>query len=240
MTLSIPPRFPSPTRLASASGQATLAWLGRAPGNMHAGLFVSPTNCKSFVLSGWSRSRTCHGRGHPELAADQVGRPGLLAWSAGSRPGRTRRRPPSRRPAPPAPCPGRPGWARVRRGPGTPGRPGRAGPPRDVIAQQLAGRDVRDAEVRDQRALSPLARARGRDHQYPHHSSPGGHHPARLPWPVPGPLDPKGRVARPFGPFGGGGDVPEHAAEHDAVKRRNGSPEGMTCAPRGRKIARWL
>ena len=41
------------------------------------------------------------------------------------------------------------------------------GLPRDVIAQQLTGRDVRDAEVRgDQRALSPLARARGRDHQY--------------------------------------------------------------------------
>jgi hypothetical protein len=33
-----------------------------------------------------------------------------------------------------------------------------AGPPCDVIAQQLTGRDVRDAEVRgDQRALSALA-----------------------------------------------------------------------------------
>jgi hypothetical protein len=32
---------------------------------------------------------------------------------------------------------------------------------------------VRDVEVRgDQRALSPLARARRRDHQYSHYSSP--------------------------------------------------------------------
>jgi hypothetical protein len=47
------------------------------------------------------------------------------------------------------------------------------GPPRNVIAQQLTGRDVRDVEVRgDQRALSPLACARGRDHQYSHCSSP--------------------------------------------------------------------
>ena len=47
------------------------------------------------------------------------------------------------------------------------------GPPRDVIAQQLAGRDVRDVEVRgDQRTLSPLARARRGDHQYPHYPSP--------------------------------------------------------------------
>ena len=39
------------------------------------------------------------------------------------------------------------------------------GPPRDVIAQQFTGRYVRDTEVRgDQRALSPLASARGRDH----------------------------------------------------------------------------
>src|SRR5262249_23190055 len=44
-----------------------------------------------------------------------------------------------------------------------------AGPPRHVIAQQFTGRDVGDAEVRgDQCALSPLARARRRDHQYPH------------------------------------------------------------------------
>src|SRR5262249_59104849 len=44
-----------------------------------------------------------------------------------------------------------------------------AGPPRHVIAQQFTGRDAGDAEVRgDQRALSPLARARRRDHQYPH------------------------------------------------------------------------
>ena len=36
-------------------------------------------------------------------------------------------------------------------------------PPRDVIAQQLAGRDVRDVEVRgDQRALSPLPAPGGR------------------------------------------------------------------------------
>ena len=41
-----------------------------------------------------------------------------------------------------------------------------------------------------------------------------------------------GRVARAFGPFGGGGDdVPEHAAEHDAVKRRNGPLVSMTCEP---------
>jgi hypothetical protein len=47
--------------------------------------------------------------------------------------------------------------------------PAQGGLSRHVIAQQLTGRDVRDVEVRgDQRALSPLARARGRDHQYPH------------------------------------------------------------------------
>src|SRR5271166_1069922 len=39
------------------------------------------------------------------------------------------------------------------------------------------------------------------------------------------------RVARAAGPFGGGGDVPEHAAEDDAVKRRNGPPVSMTCEP---------
>src|SRR5258708_37816964 len=44
-----------------------------------------------------------------------------------------------------------------------------SGPPRHVIAQEFTGRDVVDVEVRgDQCALSPLARARGRDHQYPH------------------------------------------------------------------------
>src|SRR6201995_1547972 len=38
-----------------------------------------------------------------------------------------------------------------------------------MIAQQLTSRYVRDAEVRgDQRTLSALARARRRDHQYPH------------------------------------------------------------------------
>jgi len=43
------------------------------------------------------------------------------------------------------------------------------GPPRDVIAQQLARRDVRYVEVRgDQRALGSLAGTRGRDHQYSH------------------------------------------------------------------------
>ena len=47
------------------------------------------------------------------------------------------------------------------------------GPPRHVIAQQFTGRDVRDVEVRgDQRALSPFARAWGRDHRVLHHSSP--------------------------------------------------------------------
>jgi hypothetical protein len=46
-------------------------------------------------------------------------------------------------------------------------------------------------------------------------------------------------VARPFGLFGGGGDVREHAAEDDAVERRDGPPVRVTCEPRGRKIARW-
>jgi hypothetical protein len=44
-----------------------------------------------------------------------------------------------------------------------------SGLPRDVITQQLTGRDVGYAEVcADKCALSPLARARGRDHQYSH------------------------------------------------------------------------
>src|SRR6266566_2975574 len=65
------------------------------------------------------------------------------------------------------------------------------GPPRDVIAQQFAGRDVRDVEVRgDQRALSPLARARGRDHQYPHYSSPHVIIPPAGPRPVARPARP--------------------------------------------------
>ena len=51
--------------------------------------------------------------------------------------------------------------------------PAETGPPRDVIAQQLTSADVRNAEMRgDQRALSPLARARRRDHQHSHYSSP--------------------------------------------------------------------
>src|SRR5262249_30004938 len=48
-------------------------------------------------------------------------------------------------------------------------RPAQIGLPRYVIAQQLTGRDVGDVEMRgDQRALSSLARAGRRDHQYPH------------------------------------------------------------------------
>ena len=39
------------------------------------------------------------------------------------------------------------------------------------------------------------------------------------------------RVTRAFGPFGGGGDVPEHAAEDDTVKRRNRPPVSMTGEP---------
>ena len=41
-----------PESATQLPGQATLAWLGLAPGKMHAGWFVSLTNCKSFVLSG--------------------------------------------------------------------------------------------------------------------------------------------------------------------------------------------
>jgi hypothetical protein len=49
-----------------------------------------------------------------------------------------------------------------------------------VIAQQFTGRDVRDAEVRgDQLTLSSLARARRRNHQYPHPASSPRHHRAR-------------------------------------------------------------
>jgi hypothetical protein len=56
-------------------------------------------------------------------------------------------------------------------------RPPHIGLPRHVIAQQFAGGDAGDAEMRgDQRTQSPLARARGRDHQYPHVPLPG-HHP---------------------------------------------------------------
>jgi len=115
----------------------------------------------------------CHIRGHPEFAAYQVGRAGLVHVPRDS--------------------------VQDKAAPGRLGRDHRlpqhveddlvgnefaavqislngqaqTGPPRDVIAQQFTGRDVRDVEVRgDQRALSPLARARGRDHQHPHHSSP--------------------------------------------------------------------
>jgi hypothetical protein len=43
--------------------------------------------------------------------------------------------------------------------------PAESGPPRHMIAQQVAGREVGDAEARgDQCALSSLARARRRDH----------------------------------------------------------------------------
>ena len=66
-----------------------------------------------------------HVRGHPEFAADQVGRPGLVSCSAGFRPGQTRLRPPWRRSSPPAACQGRSGRVRARRGQDTPGWPGR-------------------------------------------------------------------------------------------------------------------
>src|ERR1700722_4544350 len=36
-------------------------------------------------------------------------------------------------------------------------------------------------------------------------------------------------ATRAVGTFGGGGDVLEHAAKDDAMKRRDGPPVGMTC-----------
>ena len=65
-----------------------------------------------------------------------------------------------------------PGQERVRRGSDTPDVLAETGPPRDMIAQQFTSRDTGNAEMRgDQRALSPLARVRRRDHRYSHYSS---------------------------------------------------------------------
>ena len=133
----------------------------------------------------------CHIRGHPELTADQVDRTGLVHVSRDSvqhKPASGRLRGDHRLPHHIEDNLVGHELAAVQiRLDGLAER----GPPRDVIAQQLAGRDVRDVEVRgDQRALSPLARARGRDHQYPHYSSPHGIIPPAGPRPIarsPGP-----------------------------------------------------
>ena len=110
-----------------------------------------------------------HVRGHPEFAANEIGRAGLSQVSGDSvedkaAPGRLRRdhclpehvQDDLVRHELAAVEIGLNGLAESR-------------PPRYVVAQQFAGRNVGYAEVRrDQSALSPLARARGRDHQYTH------------------------------------------------------------------------
>ena len=124
-----------------------------------------------FRIAGLQVQR--HIRSHPQLAADQVNRAGLLHVPRDS----VQHEPASGRLRGDQLLPHHVEHdlvghelAAVERGLDSQAE---RGPPRHVIAQQLAGRDVRDVEVRgDQRALSPLARARGRDHQYPHRSSP--------------------------------------------------------------------
>ena len=94
---------------------------------------------------------------------------GPVACSAGFRLGQTPVLPPWRRPVPPAPCRGRPGRARVRRGRDTPERPGpeRFAALRDRAAihrsQCGGGRNVR----RSVRPKFPCP-CPGRDHQYSH------------------------------------------------------------------------
>jgi hypothetical protein len=96
-----------------------------------------------------------HIRGDPQFAAYQVSRAGLVhvPWdSVEDKPAA------GRRPAPAAPCRAQPGRARVRPGRDTSGRPGRGGPPRHVIAQQFAGRDMGDVEVHGSSFPAPRRR----------------------------------------------------------------------------------
>ena len=96
-----------------------------------------------------------HIRGHPQFAAYQVSRAGLVhvPWdSVEDKPAC------GRRPAPAAPCRAQPGRARVRPGRDTSGRPGRGGPPRHVIAQQFTGRDMGDVEVHGSSFPAPRRR----------------------------------------------------------------------------------